>query len=324
MASSSSLPSTTCACGHRAANPFALSQHKRWCSQIAPQAPAPPSSKAPKTTTDLVILRRAEATQRIGHQVVRMRLMKRMSIPQIDDATELGVIALHCFRELVSAHAPGMGTASPHMRAALDDVQSILQRLQRKDAVDKECARIAPNALSPIVRPTLAAGDESKSWFAIFSLKEIIHDILCNSSPATRQQIIKASEDWKSGDFLKEPEFISDITHGQRFRTSRLARKAEPGEERHVRIGLKMWNDDATVRLDQTLSTHREHFSLRIARFARHRCRALMQSSRSSARVTARRWLRSIIHVLLMRYMRVRGRWSMPLERSARTANTTC
>lgn len=59
------------------------------------------------------------------------------------------------------------------------------------------------------------------------------------------EEVLQSSELWKTGQLQNMARgTISDITHGEYFRRSRLSRPAGPGEEDDLRVGLILGYDD--------------------------------------------------------------------------------
>ena len=80
-----------------------------------------------------------------------------------------------------------------------------------------------------------------------FSIIQTLARLMQNDSEIC-DQIITASDDWKSGCLhMTEATELSDITDGENFRRHRITRKADESEVNTVRVGLQLYNDGVTV-----------------------------------------------------------------------------
>ena len=164
----------------------------------------------------------------------------------VEEAVTLAEAAVEHTRSLVDKAMRTSAADGPVTRAsvtqAFDAMMAVLKKLHN---VSDCCKEASANALVPVDR-RIGPPNSCKQWFAFNSIGSLIADTLAKDKHA-RTSWVATSESWKTGAFREEPAVLSDIVHGRKFRESPLSRRAGPGEERRVRIGVALWNDDATV-----------------------------------------------------------------------------
>lgn len=92
----------------------------------------------------------------------------------------------------------------------------------------------------------LMRGPKGEKQCCTFSIVQLLA-ILLTDSKRVRGEVIKSSEEWKSGVLYQQvPAVYADATHGSRFRESDACKLATEEQENDLRIGLHMWNDAFT------------------------------------------------------------------------------
>lgn len=225
-----------------------LERHYRHFSGHRPptQPKEQPQAKIAKTSAVAHNFRTKELATKLQQKIATMRLVRVMEKSNIHLAIELaetvlGDVTAMVEKALKKGDAHG---AAAEIKAHLASVKDELAGLHN---IDKQCEQAAPRALQPIRRPLLAPDAESKKKFAFLSLEELVIDTLQRNRSA-RYHILRSSAAWKTGEFAKPRQIATDIVHCERFAASPLAKAAVAGEENDVRIGIKAWDDDFTVR----------------------------------------------------------------------------
>lgn len=243
-----------CRCGWLG---ICLTKHLAWspgCNELAPDERCEPRAEIvqqfdpPKPTRSGSRFHDASFDHMLRHQVAAMHLTGGMLIEHIKKAVALteSAMAQVSKRVLSTVQQAGVPALEAELKQILDAAARSINNLADVRAV---CDAQTQGALHPLERPMDGAGDDKKH-FCFFSVKQQLCDLIQNDDFA-RGHILRASKDWSTlGKYYRQPaETLTDITSGNRFRWSRLARPAEPSEQAklRVRIGLDGWNDDFTV-----------------------------------------------------------------------------
>ena len=219
-------------------------EHRQATQQAAPEEQ--PQPKVPRTGAVARTVRAKEVANMLQQKVATMRLHKVMRKAHIRMGIELAEIALGYVTAMVEEALRGQagGSAAKEILAHLSSVKDVLSGLHD---IDKQCEQVASGALQVIARPLLASSAEAKKKFAFLSLQELLIDTLQNDRHA-RHHILRSSAEWKTGAFATPRRIATDVVHGERFAASLLAKAATAGEKNDVRLGIKAWDDEFTVR----------------------------------------------------------------------------
>lgn len=177
-----------------------------------------------------------------------MHLNKYQSMPVLEASASLGAhvsqLLTDFFLQQLAILAPAEVVEA--MKPIAEKARAVVEQLQKVPTVLNSALRDIGH-VEPIPRPLLASTAESKSKFVVFSITQLITELLQKNAVA-RKMIIEASEYWKTGKLHGiVPPVLHDMTCARKFRDSWLTKKAEPGEERVIRIGCFDWLDKFTV-----------------------------------------------------------------------------
>ena len=232
------MPDVTCSCGWKGVR---LKQHRAYAPTCAARAlvlisPDAAVEKVPEPVgadrrhwTDI-------ARTTLGVRIHNMHSNDLMSYAHISNAVDLAAAFVETVLEQWGADE----------KAVREGVQDLLKAFREpRTVVTQVSAKLG--SVKVIERPTLGDPKKAPKHYAFVSLTQVLVQML-QKHAQFRQVCIAESEVWKSGAKLVTPSVLRDVTDGLRFRQSRSARKAGPGEERRLRIALAEWTDEFTVR----------------------------------------------------------------------------